>query len=98
MRRCLRRSTLTGGRLHPHLANALDDPRLDGLPDDVPATATQQRDTLALPADVPLTDRRRQRFRPDIKRQALGGRGRGADGEPQRPVGAIDSEEEAEYD
>ncbi|MED6216808.1 hypothetical protein PIB30_011399 [Stylosanthes scabra] len=79
-------------------ADALDDPRLDGLPDNVPATATQQRDTLALPADVPLTGRSCQRFRPDIKRQSRGGRGRGADGEPQRPVGAIDSEEEAEYD
>ncbi|MED6106833.1 hypothetical protein PIB30_008220 [Stylosanthes scabra] len=79
-------------------ADALDDPRLDGLPDDVPATTTQQRDRLALPADVPLIGRRRQRFRPDIKRQARGGRGRGADGEPQRPVGAIDSEDEAEYD
>ncbi|MED6168106.1 hypothetical protein PIB30_009066 [Stylosanthes scabra] len=79
-------------------ADALDDPRLDGLPDDVPATATQQRDALALPGDVPLTRRSRQRFRPDIKRQSLGGRGRGADEEPQRPVGAIDYEEEAKYD
>ncbi|MED6136284.1 hypothetical protein PIB30_054618 [Stylosanthes scabra] len=79
-------------------ADALDDPCLDGLPDDVFATATQQRDKLASPVDVPLTGRRRQRFRPDIKRQARGGWGRGADGEPQRPVGAIDSEEEAEYD
>ncbi|MED6218969.1 hypothetical protein PIB30_031525 [Stylosanthes scabra] len=79
-------------------ADALDDPRLDGLPDDVPAAATQQRDVLALPGDVPLVGRRRQRHRPDIKKRGRAGRGRGADGEPHRPVGAMDSEKEAEYD
>ncbi|MED6194252.1 hypothetical protein PIB30_026764 [Stylosanthes scabra] len=79
-------------------ADALDDPRLDALPDDVPATASQPRDILSLPRDVPFTTKKRRRFRPDIRRQARGGHGRGADGEPQRPIGAIDSEEEAEYD
>ncbi|MED6121986.1 hypothetical protein PIB30_035423 [Stylosanthes scabra] len=33
-------------------------------------------------------------FRPNIRRQAHGGCGRGAVGEPQRPIGAIDFEEE----
>ncbi|MED6188224.1 hypothetical protein PIB30_084042 [Stylosanthes scabra] len=36
-------------------------------------------------------------MRPDIHRHVRWGRGRGPDGEPQRPVGAMDSEEEEEY-
>ncbi|MED6113831.1 hypothetical protein PIB30_074542 [Stylosanthes scabra] len=48
--------------------DALDDPRPDDIPDDVPLT-----------------------------RHVRGGRGRGPDGEPQRPVGVMDLEEEEEY-
>ncbi|MED6135446.1 hypothetical protein PIB30_046536 [Stylosanthes scabra] len=58
-------------------ADALDDPSLDGLPNDVPATASQPRDKLSLPGDVPASTRQRRAFRPDIKRQASGGVGRG---------------------
>ncbi|MED6206266.1 hypothetical protein PIB30_024991 [Stylosanthes scabra] len=79
-------------------ADALDDPRLDGLPDDVPATASQPRDRLSLSGDVPASTRQRRAFRPDIKRQARGGVGRGAGWAPEIPVGSIDSEEEAEYE
>ncbi|MED6126959.1 hypothetical protein PIB30_083482 [Stylosanthes scabra] len=38
--------------------DALDDPRLDDLPDDVSLTASQPRDTLLLPGIVPCTRRR----------------------------------------
>ncbi|MED6207405.1 hypothetical protein PIB30_035506 [Stylosanthes scabra] len=79
-------------------ADALDDPRLDGLLDDVPATASQPRDRLSLPGDVSASTRQRRAFRPDIRRQACGGVGRGAGATPERPVGAIDSEEEAKYE
>ncbi|MED6189379.1 hypothetical protein PIB30_095497 [Stylosanthes scabra] len=53
---------------------------------------------LSLPGDMPFTTKKRRQFRPDIRRQARGGRGRGAGGEPQRSVGAIDFDEEAEYE
>ncbi|MED6162117.1 hypothetical protein PIB30_067328 [Stylosanthes scabra] len=38
--------------------DALDDPRLDDILDDVPLTVSQPRDTLTLPADVPFPRRR----------------------------------------
>ncbi|MED6200799.1 hypothetical protein PIB30_088789 [Stylosanthes scabra] len=84
---------------HRHLspAVALDDPRLDDLPDDIPQTTSQSRDALRFPSDVPVTRRRGRDTRPDIQRHVRVGRGRGPDGEPQRPVGAVDSEEEEEY-
>ncbi|MED6121038.1 hypothetical protein PIB30_026250 [Stylosanthes scabra] len=63
--------------------DALDDPRLEDLPEDIPLTASQPRDALRFPGDVPVTRRRRRAFRPDIHRH--------------RPVGAMDSEEEEEY-
>ncbi|MED6158870.1 hypothetical protein PIB30_037046 [Stylosanthes scabra] len=78
-------------------ANALDDPRLDDLPDDIPQTTSQPRDALRLPGDVPITRRRGRDTRLDIQRHVRGGRGKGPDGEPQRPVGAMDSKEEEEY-
>ncbi|MED6224941.1 hypothetical protein PIB30_089034 [Stylosanthes scabra] len=77
--------------------DVLDDPRLEDLPEDIPLTASQPRDALRFPGDAPVTRRRRRAFRPDIQRHVRGGRGRGPDGEPQRPVGAMDSEEEEEY-
>ncbi|MED6157615.1 hypothetical protein PIB30_024930 [Stylosanthes scabra] len=62
-------------------ADALDVPRLDALPDDVPATDSQPRDSVGS-SDLTSGDRL-------VVVVA---------GEPQRPVGVIDSEEEAKYD
>ncbi|MED6224676.1 hypothetical protein PIB30_086365 [Stylosanthes scabra] len=81
--------------LSPH--DAIDDSQLDGLPNEVLLTSNQSRDRLSLPADVPITRRRRREHRPDIRRQARGGRGRGPDRDPKRPLGAMDSEDEEEY-
>ncbi|MED6137164.1 hypothetical protein PIB30_062491 [Stylosanthes scabra] len=77
--------------------DALDDPRLDDIPDDVPLKASQQRDRLTLPADVPLTRRCGREFKLDIQRHVRGGRGRGPSSEPQKPVGAMESKEEEEF-
>ncbi|MED6163130.1 hypothetical protein PIB30_076867 [Stylosanthes scabra] len=80
---------------HRHLspADALDDPRLDDQPDDIPQTTSQPRDALRLP----VTCRRGRDTRLDIQRHVHGGRGRGPNGEPQRSVGAMDSEQEEEF-
>ncbi|MED6163065.1 hypothetical protein PIB30_076385 [Stylosanthes scabra] len=78
--------------------DVLDDPCLEDLPEDIPLTTSQPRDALRFPGDVPVTRRRRRDFRPDIQRHVRGQRGRGPDGEPQRPVGAMDSEEEEELE
>ncbi|MED6211778.1 hypothetical protein PIB30_076815 [Stylosanthes scabra] len=71
--------------------DALDDTRLEDLPEDIPLTMSQPRDALRFPGNVPIMHRRRRDFRPDIQRHVRGGRGRGPNGEPQRPVGAMDS-------
>ncbi|MED6224009.1 hypothetical protein PIB30_079644 [Stylosanthes scabra] len=85
------------GRFEDERQDALDDPRLDDILNDVPLTASQQRDRLTLPADVPLTRRRGREFSPNIQRHVRGERGRGPGGEPQKLVGAMESEDEEEF-
>ncbi|MED6227633.1 hypothetical protein PIB30_115597, partial [Stylosanthes scabra] len=63
--------------------DALDDPRLEDLPEDIPLTTSQPRDALRFPGEVPVTHRRRRDFRPDIQRHVRGGRGRVRMGSPR---------------